>query len=95
MIALSGMMIKNVIVLVDEIRRNSVERIEKDIVVKAAVSRIRAVSLSAITTIFGMLTLIKDPLYDDMAITIILGLFVSTVLTLFIFPLIYLELKKS
>lgn len=94
-IALSGMMIKNVIVLVDEIRRNSVERIEKDVVVKAAVSRIRAVSLSAITTIFGMLTLIKDPLYGDMAITIILGLFVSTILTLFIFPLIYLELKKS
>ena len=96
-IALSGMMIKNVIVLVDEInfeRENKKEKLT-EIVVRSAIGRIRAVSLAAVTTIFGMVTLLTDPLYGDMAATIIFGLFASTVLTLFIFPLIYLVIFEK
>lgn len=90
-ISLSGMMIKNMIVLVDEIRYeiNILKKDKFTAVVDSAVSRIRAVSLAAVTTIFGMLPLMRDPLYGDMAVTIVFGLFVSTVLTLFIFPVVY------
>ena len=90
-ISLSGMMIKNMIVLVDEIRYE-IDVLKKDkfvALIDSAISRIRAVSLAAVTTIFGMLPLLTDPLYGDMAATIIFGLFVSTVLTLFIFPVVY------
>ena len=90
-ISLSGMMIKNMIVLVDEIRYE-INVLKKDkfvALIDSAVSRIRAVSLAAVTTIFGMLPLMRDPLYGDMAATIVFGLFVSTILTLFIFPVVY------
>ena len=90
-ISLSGMMIKNMIVLVDEINYE-INILKKDkfiALIDSAVSRIRAVSLAALTTIFGMLPLLTDPLYGDMAATIVFGLFVSTILTLFIFPVIY------
>lgn len=90
-ISLSGMMIKNMIVLVDEIKYQ-INILKKDsfiALIDSAVSRIRAVSLAAVTTIFGMLPLMKDPLYGDMAATIVFGLFVSTILTLFIFPVVY------
>lgn len=90
-ISLSGMMIKNMIVLVDEIRYeiNILKKDKFTAIIDSAVSRIRAVSLAAVTTIFGMLPLMTDPLYGDMAATIVFGLFVSTVLTLFIFPVVY------
>ncbi len=90
-ISLSGMMIKNMIVLVDEIKYE-IKVLQKDeftALIDSAVSRIRAVSLAAVTTIFGMLPLMRDPLYGDMAATIVFGLFVSTILTLFIFPVVY------
>lgn len=90
-ISLSGMMIKNMIVLTDEIRYeiNILKKDKFTALIDSAVSRIRAVSLAAVTTIFGMLPLLTDPLYGDMAATIIFGLFVSTILTLFIFPVVY------
>ena len=90
-ISLSGMMIKNMIVLVDEIKYeiNVLKKEKFTALIDSAVSRIRAVSLAAVTTIFGMLPLMRDPLYGDMAATIVFGLFVSTILTLFIFPVVY------
>lgn len=90
-LSLSGMMIKNVIVMLDEINYeiNVLKKNKFSALIDSAVSRIRSVSLAAITTIFGMIPLLWDPLYGDMAATIIFGLFVSTLLTLFIFPVIY------
>ena len=90
-ISLSGMMIKNIIVLVDEINFE-IDVLKKNkfiALIDSAVSRIRSVALAAITTIFGMLPLLIDPLFGDMSATIIFGLFVSTCLTLFIFPVLY------
>lgn len=90
-VSLSGMMIKNMIVLVDEINYE-INILKKDkfiALVDSAVSRMRSVALAALTTILGMIPLLWDPLYGDMAATIIFGLFVSTVLTLFVFPVGY------
>ena len=90
-ISLSGMMIKNSIVLIDEIKYeiNTEKKDPYIAILDSAVSRIRPVSMTSATTIFGMLPLIFDPLYGDMAITIIFGLTASTVLTLFVVPLLY------
>lgn len=95
-IALAGIMIKNIIVLMDEINSRMVEdnTNPRKIVIESAISRIRAVALAAGTTVFGMVPLLKDPLYGDMAATIIFGLLASTILTLFIFPVIYSFVKK-
>lgn len=95
-IALAGIMIKNVIVLMDEInfQINGLKQEPKQAVINSSISRTRAVSLAAITTIFGMLPLLRDPLYGDMAATIIFGLFIATILTLFIFPVIYMVAYK-
>ena len=90
-VSLSGMMIKNMIVLVDEIKYeiNILKKDKFTALVDSAVSRMRSVALAALTTILGMIPLLWDPLYGDMAATIIFGLFVSTVLTLFVFPVGY------
>lgn len=95
-LSLTGMMIKNVIVMMDEINYE-IDVLKKDrfiALVDSAVSRIRSVGLAALTTIFGMIPLLWDPLYGDMAATIIFGLFASTMLTLFIFPVIYGTVNK-
>lgn len=95
-LSLTGMMIKNVIVLMDEINYE-IDVLKKDkfrALIDSAISRIRAVGLAALTTIFGMIPLLWDPLYGDMAATITFGLFASTVLTLFIFPVIYATVNK-
>ena len=96
MVSLSGMMIKNSIVLLDEIRYQKLhtDKTEFDAVVDASLSRVRAVSLAAGTTIFGMFPLMFDPLYGEMAITIIFGLAASTLLTLFVVPLLYVSIHK-
>lgn len=101
-ISLSGMMIKNSIVLIDEIKYEINEEKKQPYVavVDSAVSRIRPVSMTSATTILGMLPLVTDPLYSDMAITIVFGLTVSTILTLFVVPLLYtlfykIEVKKE
>lgn len=95
-ISLSGMMIKNSIVLIDEIKYEIYTE-KKDpytAILDSAVSRIRPVTMTSATTIFGMLPLIFDPLYGDMAITIIFGLTASTILTLFVVPLLYAMFYK-
>ena len=95
-ISLSGMMIKNSIVLIDEIKYeiNVDKKDPYTAIIDSAISRIRPVSMASVTTIFGMLPLIFDPLYGDMAITIVFGLTASTMLTLFVVPLLYSLLYK-
>lgn len=88
---LFGMMIKNAIVLVDEINRQQTEdKIEPyTAVIEATVSRVRPVLMASITTILGMIPLLTDPMYKSMAITIMGGLTVGTIITLLMLPVFY------
>lgn len=90
-VSLTGMMIKNAIILIEEInfQRDTEGKDPYQAVITSAVSRIKPVTLAAGTTILGMLPLMKDPLYGDMAVTIIFGLTASTILTLMGVPLFY------
>lgn len=89
-LGLLGMIIKNVIVLLDEVniqRRAGVAPVEA--IVEATVSRTRPVLMAAITTIFGSIPLLFDVVFGGMAATIVFGLSFATLLTLFVTPALY------
>lgn len=91
LLSLSGMLIKNGIVLVEEIDLVRAEgRPLREAIVEASVSRLRPVMLAAVTTILGMLPLLSDAFFVSMAITIMGGLAFATVLTLVAAPVFYL-----
>ena len=91
MLGLIGMMVKNAIVLVDEINRLQTEEHMHPYkaVIEATVSRVRPVLMASLTTIVGMIPLVTDPMYASMAITIMGGLTVGTIITLILLPLFY------
>lgn len=90
-IGLIGMMVKNAIVLVDEIGRlTDEEKMDPfTAVVEATVSRVRPVMMASLTTIFGMIPLLGDPMYGSMAVVIMGGLLVGTIITLVFLPVLY------
>ena len=94
MMGLVGMMVKNAIVLVDEINRLCREEHKHPYyaVLEATVSRVRPVLMASLTTIVGMIPLLGDPMYGSMAITIMSGLTVGTLITLVLLPLFYTAL---
>ncbi|PSU34013.1 efflux RND transporter permease subunit [Photobacterium lutimaris] len=89
-IALSGMIIKNGIVLMDqiELERKNGKGLEEAIE-EATLNRTMAISMGALTTALGMIPLMSDRLFDQMAATIIGGLAAATVLSLFVMPALY------
>ncbi len=91
LLSLSGMLIKNGIVLVEEIDlvRATGKPLQESII-EASVSRLRPVMLAAITTILGMAPLLTDAFFVSMAVTIMGGLAFATVLTMVAAPVFYL-----
>ncbi|SEH05875.1 efflux RND transporter permease subunit [Candidatus Venteria ishoeyi] len=90
-LSLIGMQIKNGIVLVEEIKRlHEAENQDwHSAISDAAVSRLRPVSMAAVTTILGMLPLLGDVFFQPMAVTIMFGLGFATVLTLIVVPVLF------
>ncbi len=89
-LSLTGMLIKNAIVLIDQIDAEIAEgKARMTAIVDAAVSRARPVVLAALTTILGVVPLLWDPFFKSLAIVIICGLSFATVLTLLIVPTFY------
>ncbi|WP_281629244.1 efflux RND transporter permease subunit [Vibrio sp. St2] len=90
LLSLSGMILKNGIVLLDQI--NIELESGKDpyqAVFDSAISRVRPVSMAALTTILGMIPLVFDAFFGSMAITIMAGLGFATVLTLIVVPVLF------
>ncbi|MDN3715036.1 transporter [Vibrio breoganii] len=95
-ITLTGMIIKNGIVLMDQIeleRRNGLEL--SDAIKEATMNRTMAISMGALTTALGMIPLLGDLLFDQMAATIIGGLAAATVLSLMVMPAMYKLVYKE
>lgn len=89
-LGLLGMIIKNVIVLVDEVNLQRKAGVKaSDAIVEATVSRTRPVLMAAVTTIFGSIPLLFDVVFGGMAATIVFGLSFATLLTLFVTPALY------
>ena len=91
LLSLSGMLIKNGIVLVEEIDLVRADGLPlREAIVKASVSRLRPVMLAAVTTILGMAPLLGDAFFVSMAVTIMGGLAFATILTMVAAPVFYL-----
>ena len=89
-ISLVGMVIKNSIVLIDEINREIKEgKAPFFAIIDSAVSRMRPVTMAAITTVLGMTPLLQDIFFRSMAVTIMFGLSFATLLTLIVVPVLY------
>ncbi|WP_441351426.1 efflux RND transporter permease subunit [Vibrio splendidus] len=89
-VTLTGMNIKNGIVLMDQIELERKDgRSLSDAIKEATVNRTMAISMGALTTALGMIPLLSDLLFDQMAATIIGGLAAATVLSLFVMPALY------
>jgi multidrug efflux pump subunit AcrB len=89
-LGLMGMMIKNAVVLLDQINLDIKEG--KDMlvaIIDSAVSRMRPVIMASFTTILGMIPLISDELFGGMAVAIMFGLLIGTLITLIVVPVLY------
>ena len=89
-LSLSGMLIKNAIVLIDEINlQRSEGKALLPAIMDSGVSRLRPVGMAASTTALGMIPLLFDAFFVAMAITIIAGLMFATLLTMVFVPVLY------
>ena len=94
-LGLLGMIIKNVIVLIDEVNIQQKAGVEPyTAVIEATVSRARPVLMAALTTVFGSIPLLFDIVFGGMAATIVFGLSFATLLTLFVTPALYTVFYK-
>ena len=90
LIALAGMIMRNTVILVDQIDRDiAAGHGRYRAIVDATVRRARPVALTAFAAILGMIPLARNIFWGPMAITIMGGLFVATILTLLVVPALY------
>lgn len=89
-LGLIGMMIKNGIVLIDEINLQIEAGVEpRKALLDSSSSRFRPVMMASLTTVLGMIPLLSDDMFGSMAVTIMGGLLVGTLITLFFIPVLY------
>jgi len=95
MIALAGIIVRNSILLVDfidvEVRAG---RTLEDAVVRAGAIRARPIALTALAAMIGAFFILDDPIFNGLAVSLIFGIFVSTVLTLLVIPVLYYAYLK-
>ena len=90
LLSLSGLLIKNAIVLVDQTDVEiKVGTPRYDAVIEAAASRVRPVMMGALTTVLGVIPLFFDAFFQSMAVVLVFGLSFATILTLVIVPVLY------
>ncbi len=93
--SLAGLMIKNAIVLMDEINANlAAGKSPYDSTVNAGMSRVRPVVLGAATTVLGVVPLLQDAFWVSMSMTIMAGLTFGTVITMVLVPVLYATLHR-
>jgi multidrug efflux pump subunit AcrB len=94
-LALTGMILKNGIVLIDQVMVDlEAGKDTFNAVRDSAVSRMRPVVMAAATTVLGMTPLVFDPFFASLAVTFIFGLTFATLLTLVFVPVLYLTIHR-
>jgi multidrug efflux pump subunit AcrB len=90
MIALAGIIVRNSILLVDFINLEIAKGAAlKDAVVHSAVIRAQPILLTGLAAMLGAFFILDDPIFNGLAISLIFGIMVSTLLTLVVIPLLY------
>jgi multidrug efflux pump subunit AcrB len=90
MIALAGIIVRNSILLVDFINLKTEEGVPfRDAVIQSAAARAKPIALTALAAMLGATFILDDPIFNGLAISLIFGILVSTVLTLVVIPVLY------
>jgi len=90
MIALAGIIVRNSILLIDFINHAlAAGRPLRDAVIEAAAVRAKPIALTAVAAMIGGFFIIDDPIFQGLAVSLIFGILVSTLLTLVVIPLVY------
>ena len=90
MIALAGIIVRNSILLIDFINHAlAAGRPMRDAVIEAAAVRAKPIALTALAAMIGGFFIIDDPIFQGLAVSLIFGILISTVLTLLVIPLLY------
>jgi multidrug efflux pump subunit AcrB len=96
MIALAGIIVRNSILLVDFINQQVREGMDfADAVIKSAVVRAKPIALTALAAMAGAVFILDDPIFSGLAVSLLFGLFVSTVLTLVVIPVVYYGVMRN
>ncbi|MBJ7405785.1 MAG: efflux RND transporter permease subunit, partial [Bradyrhizobium sp.] len=93
-IALAGIIVRNSILLVDFIRHSGGEgRSLREVVLEAGAVRFKPILLTALAAMIGAATILLDPIFQGLAISLLFGLASSTLLTVLVIPAIYIALR--
>ncbi len=96
MIALAGIIVRNSILLVDFIQLEEARgRSIADAVLEAGAVRFRPIALTAAAVVVGGLVMVLDPIFQGLAVALMSGAIVATMLTMVVVPLLYWELKRG
>jgi multidrug efflux pump subunit AcrB len=96
MIALAGIIVRNSILLVDFIQLEEARgRAIADAVLEAGAVRFRPIALTAAAVVVGGLVMVLDPIFQGLAVALMSGAIVATMLTMVVVPLLYWELKRG
>jgi len=96
MIALAGIIVRNSILLVDFINQQLEQgmRLEEAVIQSAAV-RSKPIALTGLAAMIGAFFILDDPIFNGLAISLVFGILVSTLLTLVLIPILYFLLKRN
>jgi multidrug efflux pump subunit AcrB len=90
MIALAGIIVRNSILLVDFVNLKAAEGLPfRDAILQSAAARAKPIALTALAAMIGATFILDDPIFNGLAISLIFGIFVSTLLTLVVIPVLY------
>ncbi len=96
MIALAGIIVRNSILLVDFVNQQVREGVALgEAVIRAAAVRAKPIGLTALAAMIGAIFILDDPIFNGLALSLIFGVFVSTVLTLVVIPVLYFAAMKN
>jgi multidrug efflux pump subunit AcrB len=96
MIALAGIIVRNSILLVDFINQQVAEGLSfQSAVINSGAVRAKPIILTGLAAMLGALFILDDPIFSGLAISLIFGIFVSTLLTLVVIPVMYYAFMRQ
>jgi multidrug efflux pump subunit AcrB len=95
-IALAGIIVRNSILLVDFVRHGATgDRTLREVLLEAGAVRFKPILLTALAAMIGAATILLDPIFQGLAISLLFGLASSTLLTVLVIPAIYVALRDA
>ena len=96
MIALAGIIVRNSILLVDFVNLKLAEGMPlEEAVIQSAAARAKPIALTGLAAMLGAAFILDDPIFNGLAISLIFGILVSTVLTLVVIPVLYYVTRRG